>query len=124
MEQPEKILSLFKANREFAGVVHAADIDKYATYVEENAEVVIGAALAEHQFADHTLVHAVAVAETHRGEGVGTRLLQQVAAGTPHDVLRTKCRKGIPANEFFESLGWSRERETGDGKMNVWRTDI
>lgn len=119
----DQVLSLFSQNRDAVGVVSGSELERYNLYVVENDDVV-GGALVEPLDDKYALVHTMAVKESHRGQGVGGQLVGEIAADVDSERLQVKCQVDLPANEFYEQTGWTRVRQTGDGRMNVWEYDV
>ena len=116
----EQAFRLFQQHAHEVGFLVREQLDKYALYTVDRDGNVIGAALAEHDFGDVTIVHAIAVDETARGQGVAQSLVNEIVHDSPHTLLEAKCDVGLPANKFSQQTGWENVRQTGDGRMNVW----
>ncbi|MEM7625851.1 MAG: GNAT family N-acetyltransferase [Planctomycetota bacterium] len=50
-------------------------------------------------------LRGMAVAETHRNQGIGAMLLAAVARRMPHEALW--CNARVPAQRFYERHGWT-----------------
>lgn len=116
----DQALHLFQQHWKTVGLLVRDHLDEYDLYTVDRNGTVVGAALVDHGFDAHTLVHALAVSDDARGQGVARSLVDQIAQDTPHDTLHGKCRKGLDSNNFYSATGWTKQRETGDGRMNVW----
>lgn len=119
----QQALRLFKQNTYYVGVVWEHTIETYTLYTETRDERVIGAALAEHGN-DVTLLHALAVDEQHRHDGVGTTLVTRLEHDTDNSLIEAKVAHDNPANTFYETLDWVLERTTNDDTMNVWQKHL
>lgn len=116
----DQAFQLFQQHWKTVGVLVRDHLDEYDLYTVEYDGTVVGAALADHGFDTHTLVHALAVDAGAQGQGIARSLVTQIAQDSPHDQLHGKCRKGLDSNDFYRATGWTKQRETGDGRMNVW----
>ena len=119
-EHDERVLELLSRNATQVGFVSEADLKEYDLYTACEGDEVIGAALVEVLDREYALVHAIAVEERVRGQGVGSKLVTDIEQSVPSATLQAKCRTGLQANEFYRRLGWDCVRQTGDGHMNVW----
>jgi len=122
MNERQQALELFSRNALAVGVVTEADLVRYDLHMVAEEGDVLGAALVEVLDDEYAVVHAIAVDDGARGNGIGSRLGSTLKREVPATTLQAKCRKGLPANEFYKSCGWTLARETGDGNMNVWET--
>ena len=79
--------------------------------------------LVEHE---HTTVYYLCVHSIYRGHGIGTRLMEAVAADARlygNKRISLKCPTQLPANSFYKSIGYTLEgSETGQegGRLNFW----
>lgn len=122
MSREDEILDVFANNRYEAGPVFRSDLDEYEVYTIDCDGTVVGAALVEVLATDdkYATIHAIAVAENARGQGIGAGLVEKVFQRVPSTVLQAKCRTDLSANEFYAQTGWTLQRQTPDGHMNVW----
>lgn len=122
-DRGSRALDLFRRHRSAVGFITESDLAEHTLYTVIRDRMVVGAALADHGFEGHSLVHAIVVDESACGQGIARSLVGDIASDSPHDTLRAKCQTDLPANDFYDAAGWTRERVTGDGRMNVWRYD-
>lgn len=74
-------------------------------------------------------IYHIAVAKPYQGEGIGRQLLERVRADatTSHvSVIRLKCPMDLPANGFYDRVGFTNVRvEPGVVRpLNVWQQRI
>ena len=114
---------MFQDHRDELGFVNKAQCrEKDLLTVTRDGEVV-GALLGNHCVRKpQSTVYEVAVAKSHRREGIAARLVDRFADNSPHDKLVAKCPEPLPANEFYAATGWTRtDREEGKERpLNVW----
>ena len=123
MKRFEQAADLFQDHRDELGFVNKAQCrEKDLLTVTRDGEVV-GALLGNHCVRKpQSTVYEVAVAKSHRREGIAARLVDRFADNSPHDKLVAKCPEPLPANEFYAATGWTRtDREEGKERpLNVW----
>lgn len=126
-DEPEDAADLFQQHRDELGFVNRAQCREKTLFTEYDGDEIIGAALVNHCVRKpQTTLYDIAVRETHRQEGVGTRLLEEIASDTPHDKIIAKCPTDLPANKFYAQTGWELQ-DIEDGKnrsLAVWRYNI
>lgn len=113
------ILSLWQAT-EGVGLSAADERTAIARYLERNpglsytaweGELLVGAVLCGHD-GRRGFIHHLAVAESHRRQGVGRMLVEQCLAGLRQEGI-DKChlfvyRRNTSAQAFWEESGWTR----------------
>lgn len=123
----EQAVAVFQSHREELGFVNTAQCREKELYTVERGREVVGAAIANHCVRKpQTTLYDIAVKDGYKRSGVGTELLERLVRDTPHDKIVAKCPADLPANDFYESTGWSRI-DTEDGKkraLNVWEYAI
>ncbi|MCW5861437.1 MAG: GNAT family N-acetyltransferase [Caldilineales bacterium] len=115
----DTILSLWQA-AEGVGLSAADERTAIARYLERNpglsftaweGELLVGAVLCGHD-GRRGFIHHLAVAESHRRQGVGGMLVEQCLAGLRQEGI-DKChlfvyRRNTSAQAFWEEIGWTR----------------
>ena len=123
----EGAAELFQRHREELGFVNTAQCREKDLYTVEKKGEVVGAALGNHCVRKpQTTLYEIAVDENHRRDGIGNELIARMASDSPHDKLVAKCPVDLPANRFYESLGWvCVETEAGKNRpLNVWELTL
>ena len=123
----EAAADVFQAHRDELGFVNRAQCrDGDLVTVERDGEIV-GALLGNHCVRKpQSTVYEMAVLPEYRREGIASELVARFADESPHEKLVAKCPVPLPANEFYQTTGWTLV-DTEDGKkraLNVWRYDI
>lgn len=121
MNLNDAALDLFHGEVNTVGHISESDINQHHLRTVIQDDWVVGAALAEPLNEELALLHAIAVAEPARGQGIGQELIDKLCSTLSVERLEAKCRVGLPANEFYEQTGWTRSRQTNDERMNVWK---
>lgn len=125
--EPQDAAALFQQHREELGFVNRAQCREKTLYTEYDGDEIVGAALVNHCVRKpQTTLYDIAVRETHRGNGIGTRLVTQIAGETPHDKIIAKCPADLPANQFYNQCGWELTA-VEDGKnrsLAVWKYEV
>jgi ribosomal protein S18 acetylase RimI-like enzyme len=102
------------------GVVFVADSDKGA---------LVGFVVFDHNpiaAGEHTTVYYLCIDPTYRRRGIGKRLMKAVAVDAllcGNRQITLKCPSHLPANQFYQSIGYTLEgSETGrkGSHLNVW----
>ena len=123
MSLASEAAQVFQAHREELGFVNTAQCEEKELYTVEQDGTVVGSALANHCVRKpQTTLYDIAVLPAYRREGIGTKLVDQIARDSPHETIVAKCPVDLPANRFYEQTGWEQVASE-DGKnrpLNVW----
>jgi GNAT superfamily N-acetyltransferase len=115
---------VFQAHRDELGFVNRAQCEDGDLYTVERDGRIVAAALGNHCVRKpQTTLYELAVLPEYRRQGIATELIGRMARDSPHEKLVAKCPESLPANEFYDSQGWSRvDREEGKNRaLNVWQ---
>lgn len=75
---------------------------------------------------EHTMVYYICTSRDYRGQGVGKLLMETVASDARirgNKTIALKCPANVPANHFYQSIGYAlAESETDNegGRLNLW----
>lgn len=127
MTEAEDAADLFQQHRKELGFVNRAQCREKTLYTEYDGDEIVGAALVNHCVRKpQTTLYDIAVCETHRNGGVGSRLVEKIVDETPHDKIIAKCPIDLPANQFYNCSGW-RLNDVEEGKsrsLAVWEYEV
>jgi ribosomal protein S18 acetylase RimI-like enzyme len=105
-------------------------VDQQRAFVSLFDDTVIGFVVFRHRKLDlQTTLSEICVQHKYRGQGIGTDLIQLLIRDCnqkKRDFIQLKCPIDLPANKFYEHLGFDLHM-TEDGrkrKLNVWRLAI
>ncbi len=119
----QQATDLFQQHRGELGFVNSAQVEEKTLFTEKQDGEIVGALLANHcTQKSHTTLYEIAVDESHRRDGIATRLIKQLYRDSPHDKIVAKCPTDLSANGFYEATGWEK-KNTESGKhrtLNVW----
>jgi len=79
---------------------------------------------------EHTTIYYLCTDWTHRRHGIGKRLMEAVAADARlygNKSITLKCPTQLPANYFYQSIGYTLEGSETDqegGHLNVWTLSL
>ncbi len=79
---------------------------------------------------EHTTVYYLCVNSTYRKHGIGKRLMEAVAVDARlfgNKGITLKCPTQLPANHFYQSIGYTLEGSETDhegGRLNVWTLSL
>jgi ribosomal protein S18 acetylase RimI-like enzyme len=128
------IKSLADANRESLGFMPRKKLEEIATqhraFVALHESNVIGFVIFRHRKRDlQTTLSEICVHHKYRGQGIGSDLIQSLIYDCNQrrrDYIQLKCPTDLPANKFYEHLGFELYMtEAGKKrKLNVWRLTI
>jgi ribosomal protein S18 acetylase RimI-like enzyme len=109
-------------------------IDRGDIFVAETSEGELGGfvvfdhnPMEEHEY---TTVHYLCIHSTYRGHGIGKRLMEAVAVDARlfgNRRITLKCPTQLPANNFYQSIGYTLERRETDqegGSLNSWTLSL
>ena len=104
-------------------------IDRGEALVGRRSQEVVGFVLYRHCLDGETAVYDIAVQTAHRRQGVGRALLEALrveARSLGQRTIRAKCPLDLPANRFYEQLGYKLEsQEPGKRRpLAVWSLGI
>jgi GNAT superfamily N-acetyltransferase len=123
----EEVAALFQSHRDELGFVNVAQVREKDTYVVGRDGELAGAAICNHCVRKpQTTLYDIAVYPRHRRDGVATELVEQIAVDSPHGKIVAKCPFNLPANEFYEAMGWVKMKvESGKNRdLIVWKYEI
>lgn len=127
MTDAEDAADLFQQHREELGFVNRAQCREKTLYTEYHSDEMVGAALVNHCVRKpQTTLYDIAVDNEHRSEGIGSRLVEKIAADTPHEKIIAKCPVDLAANQFYNQSGWELQA-VEDGKnrsLAVWKYEV
>jgi len=118
---------VFQAHRGELGFVNEAQCREKSLYTVERDGETVGAALGNHCVRKpQTTLYDLAVMADYRREGIAVKLIRQLAADSPHDVIVAKCPTDLPAMNFYRATEWQlAEVETDrDRPLAVWELYI
>jgi len=118
---------VFQEHRDELGFVNRAQCEEGDLVTVERDGQMVGAALGNHCVRKpQTTLYELAVLPEYRREGIGTELVERLAAESPHEKIVAKCPAELPSNEFYKANGWERiDREEGKNRaLNVWEYQI
>lgn len=118
---------VFQHHRDELGFVNRAQCEEGDLVTVERNGQTVGAALGNHCVRKpQTTLYELAVLPEYRREGIGTELVDRLAAASPHEKLVAKCPVDLAANDFYRSHGWKKiNREDGKNRaLNVWEYQI
>lgn len=127
MTSATEAAEVFQQHRDELGFVNRAQCREEDLYTVEQDGQIVGAALGNHCVQKpQTTLYEIAVLPEYRRGGIGTELIDRMVRDSPHDKIIAKCPEDLPANEFYESLGWVRvNRDEGKNRaLNVWEYQI
>lgn len=122
MENLREVGALFARNSQMSGAVFMSEIESSTVYTRTVDDTIVAAAAVEHS-ETVTLVHKIAVDSAHRRNGYASAILDEIVSEADSLPVEAKVRVGLASNDFFEANGWRKQRQTGDGEMNVWHAD-
>ena len=79
---------------------------------------------------EHTTIYYLCTDSTYRRHGIGRRLMEAVAVDARlcgNKRITLKCPTQLPANHFYESIGYTLEGSETDregGRLNVWTLSL
>lgn len=93
--------------------------------VAEQDSQIVGFCNFRHRRDGQTTIYEICVAEAHRGTGIGRALITALCQECT-SCIRLKAVVGIPANEFYQRMGFVLESVQSGKKrsLNVWRLDV
>jgi ribosomal protein S18 acetylase RimI-like enzyme len=100
-------------------------IDGLELFVAENNNQIIGFVHYHHRKDEQTTLYHIVVNSLYRRQGVGKELINALyseAINMKKEVILLKCPKNLPANSFYEDIGFKLNREE-EGKvraLQVW----
>ena len=94
--------------------------------IAENGEGVVGFVQYHHRRDSQTTLHNIVVQAPYRKKGLGHQLIEALeneARSKDQITVRLKCPQDIPANSFYEHIGYERvEVEQGKRRqLHVWQ---
>ncbi len=100
-------------------------IARQALLVVKEREKTVGFVSFHHRRDGWTVIHEICVSSKHRGQGIGQKLVEAVqeqAFKKQQRGLRLKCPIDLPANKFYDKLGFVRVSiESGKRRpLAVW----
>jgi len=78
----------------------------------------------------HTTIYYLCTDSTIRRHGIGKRLMEAVAVDARlygNKRITLKCPTQLPANHFYQSVGYTLEGSETDhegGRLNVWTLSV
>lgn len=109
-------------------------IDRGDVFVAETSEgELVGYVVFDHNPLDeheHTTIYYLCIPSTYRRHGIGKRLMEAVAVDARlfgNRRITLKCPTQLPANHFYESIGYTLEGSETDregGRLNVWTLSL
>ena len=109
-------------------------IDKGDVFVAEtNEEELVGFVVFNHNSLtehEHTTIYYLCIHSTYRRHGIGKRLMEAVAADARlfgNRRITLKCPTQLPANHFYQSIGYTLEGSETDrenGSLNSWTLSL
>lgn len=78
----------------------------------------------------HTTIYYLCTDSTYRRHGIGKRLMEAVAVDARlygNKRITLKCPTQLPANHFYQSIGYTLEGSETDhegGRLNVWTLSL
>lgn len=127
MDKIKQSADLFQQFRDELGFVNTAQCKEKTLITEDRSGEVVGAALCNNCVRKpQTTLYDIAVKKEHQNNGIGTKILKQIARQSPHDKIIAKCPHDLDSNQWYENTGWELQNvESGKNrKLNVWRYDI
>ena len=79
---------------------------------------------------EHTTIYYLCTDSTYRRLGIGKRLMEAVAVDARlygNKRITLKCPTQLPANHFYQSIGYTvegSETDQQDGRLNVWTLSL
>jgi N-acetylglutamate synthase-like GNAT family acetyltransferase len=109
--------------------VLARSIEHKELFVAVNDEGIIGFVQYHHRLDSQTTLHNIVVKPDYRESGIGQKLIEALeiesrSKNQGHILL--KCPKGLPANDFYQCLGYKRvaEEQGKSRQLNIWRKTL
>lgn len=123
----KEIANLFQQHRDELGFVNTAQVEEKSTYTVCIDGELAGAALCNHCVRKpQTTLYDIAVIDSYRRDGVGTKLVEKIASDSQHGKIVAKCPVELDANKFYSADGWEIvDVEEGKSReLNVWEKSI
>jgi GNAT superfamily N-acetyltransferase len=121
-----KAANLFQDHRDELGFVNRAQCEEKDLWTVTRNGDVVAAALGNHcTRKPQTTLYELAVAKDYRREGLATELINRMLRDSPHNKVVCKCPTDLPANEFYDSVGFEQiATEQGKNRnLNVWEIE-
>ena len=118
---------VFQQHRDELGFVNRAQCEEKDLVTVERDGQIVGAALGNHCVRKpQTTLYELAVLPEYRRGGIGSELVDRLAAESPHDKIVAKCPAELPANDFYAAQGWECiGRDEGKNRpLNIWEYEI
>ena len=135
-EDAPAIMALSQASKDELGLISQhrqwllRQIDVGEVFVAETAEgELVGFVVFNHNPLtedEHTTIYYLCTDSAYRRHGIGKRLLDDVAVDARlygNKRITLKCPTQLPANHFYQSVGYTLEGSETDhegGRLNVW----
>ena len=140
-EDASAIMALSMASKDELGSISKhrqwliQQIDIRGVFVAETAEgELVGFVVFNHNpltEEEHTIIYYLCIDSNYRRRGMGNRLMEAVAVDARlygNKRISLKCPTRLPANHFYQSIGYTLEgSETdheGGSRLNVWTLSL